>query len=100
MHSWAIKKGCSWIDDTPFLCNDVSVFTLNCVLNLVCKERVLDNSQVITLDTGCVYSDKVGYRRLTAIELNYRCLYFVWIINIAIFAIRESRIKDTNHEKT
>ena len=42
-----------------------------------CKERVQANHQVIDLDTGCVFSDMVGYGRLTALELNTKCLYSV-----------------------
>ena len=43
----------------------------------VCKERVLNKNKVIDVDTGCVYIDKSGYGRLTAIELNTNCLYSV-----------------------
>jgi diadenosine tetraphosphatase ApaH/serine/threonine PP2A family protein phosphatase len=42
-----------------------------------CTERVQANHQVIDLDTGCVFSDMVGYGSLTALELNTKCLYSV-----------------------
>lgn len=41
-----------------------------------CKRNVAGNSQVINIDTGCVYSEQ-GLGTLTAIELNTRNLYFV-----------------------
>lgn len=34
-----------------------------------CQQSILDNNQVINIDTGCVYSDTFGYGRLSAIEL-------------------------------
>ncbi|MCD4732092.1 MAG: serine/threonine protein phosphatase [Bacteroidales bacterium] len=40
-----------------------------------CKKRVQANHQVIDLDTGCVFSDMVGYGSLTALELNTMQLY-------------------------
>lgn len=42
-----------------------------------CIERVRTNRQVIDLDTGCVYADRLGFGRLTAIEVNTMKLFFV-----------------------
>jgi len=66
----------------------------------VCKEIVQSNKNVINLDTGCVYSNMTGYGTLTAIELNSRSLYFAWSNLSTIFAIRESRINNTDNEET
>ena len=35
----------------------------------VCKQRLMEKDQVLNLDTGCVYTDREGYGRLSAIEL-------------------------------
>lgn len=35
----------------------------------ICQRRILDKNPVINIDTGCVYSGKVGYGLLSAIEL-------------------------------
>lgn len=42
-----------------------------------CKESIHSNNHVIDIDTGCVYFNRVGQGRLTALELNTSCLYFV-----------------------
>ncbi|MCX6320509.1 MAG: metallophosphoesterase family protein [Bacteroidia bacterium] len=42
-----------------------------------CRGRIQNNYQVINIDTGCVYSDYVGYGRLSAIELNSMKLFSV-----------------------
>jgi serine/threonine protein phosphatase 1 len=39
------------------------------VTEILCRQSILENRQVINIDTGCVYSDEVGYGRLSAIEL-------------------------------
>lgn len=41
-----------------------------------CRENVANGSNVINIDTGCVYSHFEGYGKLTAIELNSRKLFF------------------------
>jgi len=43
----------------------------------ICKEAVRTNKKVINIDTGCVYNDKHGYGKLTAIEVNARSIKFV-----------------------
>ncbi len=42
-----------------------------------CTKSIHDNLPVLNLDTGCVYSDKVGYGKLTALELNTMTVYTV-----------------------
>ncbi len=57
---------------------DKTIIHGHCLITVTnCKERVQANHQVIDLDTGCVFSDMVGYGRLTALELNTKCLYSV-----------------------
>ena len=34
-----------------------------------CKEIIQSNSRVINIDTGCVYTDRIGYGYLSALEL-------------------------------
>jgi len=34
-----------------------------------CEMQINENKQVINIDTGCVYNEKVGFGKLTAIEL-------------------------------
>jgi len=43
---------------------------------LICKELVKCNSNVIGIDTGCVYAENEGYGILTAIEVKSRRLFF------------------------
>ena len=43
----------------------------------LCRENLLGDKQVINIDTGCVYSDKIGYGKLSAIELYTNILYSV-----------------------
>ena len=40
-----------------------------------CKQQLKDKQQVINIDTGCVYNDKIGYGKLTAIELYSKTLF-------------------------
>lgn len=47
------------------------------VTEAFCRKIVLANHQVINIDTGCVYSNVIGYGRLTAIELYSRELFSV-----------------------
>jgi serine/threonine protein phosphatase 1 len=43
----------------------------------VCKQRIMEKDQVLNLDTGCVYTDREGYGRLSAIELYSMQVYSV-----------------------
>lgn len=55
---------------------DKTIIHGHCLVTVTnCKERVQANHQVIDIDTGCVFSDMVGYGRLTALELNTMQLY-------------------------
>ncbi|WP_075591257.1 metallophosphoesterase family protein [Labilibacter marinus] len=42
-----------------------------------CKKQLDENAQVINIDTGCVYKEKVGYGKLTAIELYSKMLFSI-----------------------
>lgn len=42
-----------------------------------CKKQIDENAQVINIDTGCVYKGKVGYGKLTAIELYSKKLFSI-----------------------
>ena len=42
-----------------------------------CENQINDNKLVINIDTGCVYKEKVGYGKLTAIELYSKKLFSV-----------------------
>lgn len=47
------------------------------ITNEYCKQQINENKQVINIDTGCVYKEKVGYGKLTAIELYSKKLFSV-----------------------
>ncbi|MEX0982737.1 MAG: metallophosphoesterase family protein [Bacteroidales bacterium] len=42
-----------------------------------CEMQINQNKQVINIDTGCVYKEKVGFGKLTAIELYSKKLFSV-----------------------
>ncbi|MBI9067307.1 MAG: hypothetical protein JEZ09_08445 [Salinivirgaceae bacterium] len=42
-----------------------------------CKKQIEDKQQVINIDTGCVYKEKIGYGKLTAIELYSKKLFSI-----------------------
>lgn len=42
-----------------------------------CETLVNENKQVINIDTGCVYKEKEGYGKLTAIELYSKKLFSI-----------------------
>jgi len=42
-----------------------------------CEMQINENKQVINIDTGCVYKEKVGFGKLTAIELYSKKLFSV-----------------------
>ena len=43
----------------------------------LCKQLIQENSRVINIDTGCVYSHKEGYGQLSAVELYSMTLFSV-----------------------
>ena len=43
----------------------------------LCKKQIKDKHHVINIDTGCVYKDKKGYGKLTAIELRSKKLFSI-----------------------
>jgi serine/threonine protein phosphatase 1 len=42
-----------------------------------CKKQIEEKQQVINIDTGCVYKEKIGYGKLTAIELYSKKLFSI-----------------------
>ncbi|MDA3912132.1 MAG: metallophosphoesterase family protein [Bacteroidales bacterium] len=42
-----------------------------------CKKQIEDKQQVINVDTGCVCKEKIGYGKLTAIELYSKKLFSI-----------------------
>jgi serine/threonine protein phosphatase 1 len=61
----------------PVFKNKIIIHGHTPIAELICKQRICDNDQVINIDTGCVYADKVGYGRLSAIELYSRRLFII-----------------------
>lgn len=61
----------------PVLRDKIIIHGHTPVTEAFCRKIVQTNRQVINIDTGCVYSDVVGYGRLTAIELYSRELFSV-----------------------
>jgi len=47
------------------------------ISELLCKERLRSNNQVINIDTGCVYGEFSGYGKLTALELHSMVLFSI-----------------------
>jgi len=91
---------CKQTYENPLLMNKIIIHGHRPIPVDVCKEIVHSNKNVINLDTGCVYSNMIGYGTLTSIELNTRSLYFAWVNLNTIFAIRESRINNNGYEET
>jgi serine/threonine protein phosphatase 1 len=53
----------------PILKDKIIIHGHSPISELSCKQNIQTNNQVINIDTGCVYPDKDGYGRLSAIEL-------------------------------
>lgn len=62
----------------PILKNKIIIHGHSPISELSCKQNIQANNKVINIDTGCVYPDKVGYGRLSAIELYSRELFSAW----------------------
>lgn len=43
----------------------------------LCINQITENRQVINIDTGCIYKEKIGYGKLTAIELYSKRLFSI-----------------------
>lgn len=57
---------------------DKTIVHGHCPIRVIdCAKRVKANLNVLNLDTGCVYSDRVGYGKLSALELNTMHMYSV-----------------------
>ncbi len=42
-----------------------------------CQEQIFEASTIINIDTGCVYSDSIGYGKLSAIEVNSMTIFSI-----------------------
>lgn len=60
----------------PLLTAKTIVHGHNPVTVTECSQNVASGSNIINIDTGCVYSNYEDYGKLTAIELNTRKLFF------------------------
>jgi serine/threonine protein phosphatase 1 len=61
----------------PLLSYKTIVHGHNPVKVAMCEKIVLAKNSVINIDTGCVYKDSEGYRRLTAYDCNCQRIIFV-----------------------
>lgn len=68
---------CRKVYNNPALKNKTIIHGHRPIKAADCDERIHSNSNVINIDTGCVYSDRPGYGRLTSLELNTKCVFFV-----------------------
>jgi serine/threonine protein phosphatase 1 len=68
---------CRKVYNNPALKNKTIIHGHRPVKATDCDERIRSNSSVINIDTGCVYNDRPGYGRLTALELNTKRVFFV-----------------------
>lgn len=62
---WASREKYS----NPILRDKTIIHGHSPISGSICQRRILDKNPVINIDTGCVYSGKVGYGLLSAIEL-------------------------------
>lgn len=61
----------------PLLADKIIVHGHRPITIELCKKQLDKNKQVLNIDTGCVYTKKVGYGKLTAIELYSNKLFSV-----------------------
>ena len=54
----------------PLFANKTVINGHNPICISKCEERVLSKLDVINIDTGCVYNDNEGFKRLTAYDCN------------------------------
>ncbi|GAF06004.1 metallophosphoesterase family protein [Saccharicrinis fermentans] len=62
---------------SPLLTNKIIVHGHRPISIELCIKQFDENKQVINIDTGCVYKEKVGYGKLTSIELYSKMLFSV-----------------------
>ena len=68
---------CSETYTNPLL-SDKTIVHGHCVTTgMLCDDNIRKWTGVINLDTGCVYGNKKGFGRLTALELTTRSIHFV-----------------------
>jgi len=61
----------------PVLTNKIIIHGHRPITLEYCEKQINTNSKVLNIDTGCVYKEKVGYGKLTAIELPFMVLYSI-----------------------
>ena len=62
---WAIRE----YYQNPLLKDKIIIHGHSPIPESLCQQIIRDNNHVINIDTGCVYSNEVGYGRLSAIEI-------------------------------
>lgn len=68
---------CNEVYVNPIFTNKTIVHGHNPISVSKCEERVNSKCDVINIDTGCVYKDRVGFGKLTAYEYNNGRLFSV-----------------------
>ncbi|MFC2118241.1 metallophosphoesterase family protein [Bacteroidota bacterium] len=61
----------------PFLKDKTIIHGHSPISESFCNENLQAKNQVINIDTGCVYAEKVNYGKLTAIELYSKVLFSI-----------------------
>jgi len=61
----------------PLLADEIIVHGHRPITIEFSKNQLGENKKVLNIDTGYVYKEKVGYRKLTAIELYSKMLLYV-----------------------
>jgi serine/threonine protein phosphatase 1 len=74
---YSMQWECREIYTNPLLSDKTIVHGHNPVRVEICEERVLAQNSVINIDTGCVYKESEGYRRLTAYDCYRQRILFV-----------------------
>lgn len=59
----------------PFLAEKTIVHGHRPITVDLCINQIADKQQVINIDTGCVYKEKIGFGKLTGIELYSKKLF-------------------------
>lgn len=63
--------------ENPVFLDKVIIHGHSPISESICKQRIMEKDQVLNLDTGCIYTNRSGYGRLSALELYSMQLYTV-----------------------
>jgi len=63
--------------ENPVFKDKIIVHGHSPITESICKQRIMEKDPVLNLDTGCVYTDRSDYGRLSALELYSMQLYSV-----------------------